>query len=152
KRFNLCEVPKMSAVLTMSPSSPVSTIWMRWVLANAVPQVLLILAIMAAAWLGSWKFAGAGLDQLATFARTIKVSSFIPTVLGLLAIHAVVSSYWRGAVLRRLVPGLSMVRWCAIGLVFSAVMLAFAGAGMSSGFIASKLAELAARGKPPSVE
>src|SRR5215470_2390873 len=78
---------KMSAVLTVSPSSPVSTIWMRWVLANAVPQVLLILAIIAAASLGSWKFDGAGLDHLAKVAQTIKISSFMSMALGLLAIH-----------------------------------------------------------------
>src|SRR5262245_11958223 len=117
----------MSVALTLSPSSPISTIWLRWVLANAIPQVLLILAIAAAAFLASWKFDSAGIDQLARTAQTAKISSFVPMVLGLLAIHTVVSSYLRAAVLRRLVPHLPMVRWCAAGIVFSLVMLVFAG-------------------------
>jgi len=105
----------------------------RWILANLLPQVLLVAA--AGAYLGMNGFSLVAWINDGTFADRPDPLWF---VIGTAVLYIVISISLRGAVLRPLVPRFTLLGWVPAALLTAALMLALTTAGSLIGLAIAK--------------
>src|SRR5262249_183332 len=125
------EQPAVSMAQAMPRS--LSSIAPRWILANVLPQAVLVLA--AAIYLKMTGMSFAGLIRPETL-KTLNNTGwiFLPVPL----VSLVISVWMRGAVLRPLVPRFSILGWIPAALFSGAAMLLAAVGGSLVGITLAK--------------
>ena len=123
------------AAMSAIHSSPrkLSSIAPGWILANVLPQALLV----AAAW-AYLSIIGPGLAGLFARGSFAKLPHPAWFAIATTVVYVVASAWMRGAVLRPLVPRFSILGWSAAALLSGAVMLAATATGALVGLAVSK--------------
>jgi hypothetical protein len=135
--------PTMS--MTQSARPTLSSIAPRWILANALPQVLLVA--------GSWAYLGMNGITLAVlftpggFAKLPHPAWFL---IAAATLYVVMTVWLRGAVVRPLVPRFSILGWVPAAILSGALMLALTVTASLVGLAVSKGLALSG-GHAPSV-
>jgi hypothetical protein len=121
--------------ITPMPSArqSLSSVGPKWVLANALPQVLLVAV--------PWVYLNAnGLNPVELMAPggLTRLPHPVWLVIGTAGLYAAATGLMRGAVLRPLVPRFSILGWCLATILSSIVMLALTASASVVGLLVSK--------------
>src|ERR1043166_428750 len=126
-------VERPAVAMVQSAPTSLSSVALRWVLANVLPQVLLVVA--AGVLLSVTGITFAGLISPRTFEKLANAGWIAAAVA---VIYLALSVLMRGAVLRPLVPRYSLLGWLPAALVSGAAMLLAAVGGGLVGFTVAK--------------
>jgi len=127
---------KPAVSIERAPQASLASVAPRWILANVLPQVLLVAA--AATYLGVNGITFAG---LITRESAEKLGNSAWAAIAVAVIYLIMIVWMRGAVLRPLVPCFSWLAWLPAALLSGAVMLlAVAGGGLLGVVIVKGLA------------
>jgi hypothetical protein len=116
-----------------SSRSSLASIALRWMLANVLPQALLVAA--AWAYLG---VNGLTLAGLTAPGGLTKLPNPLWFIIATAALYVVMTVWTRGAIVRPLVPRFSILGWVPAALLSSVVMLAVTATGSLIGLAVSK--------------
>jgi hypothetical protein len=124
-----------ATAMSANPSSrhALSTVAPRWILANVLPQALLVAALWA--YFGMNGVTVAWLDAPDRFAK-LPDSSW--SMLAVVALYVVMTVWMRGAVVRPLVPRFSILGWVPAAILSSILMLALTVTGSVIGIAVAK--------------
>jgi hypothetical protein len=123
--------PTMSTTQSSRPA--LSSIAPRWILANTLPQVLLVA--------GSWAYLGMNgmtLAGLITPGGVAKLAHPIWFMIAAAALYVAMTAWMRGAVVRPLVPRFSILGWVPAAILSGALMLALTVTASLVGLAVSK--------------
>jgi len=126
-------VERPAVAMVQSAPTSLSSLALRWILANVLPQVLLVVA--AGVLLSVTGITFAGLISPRTFEKLANAGWIAAAVA---VIYLALSVLMRGAVLRPLVPRFSLLGWLPAALVSGAAMLLAAVGGGLVGFAVAK--------------
>ena len=126
--------------VSMAQSAPksLSSIAPRWILANVLPQAVLVVA--GAVYLGMNGMSFAGMIRPQTL-KTLDKSGWV--LLAVALVYLVMIVWMRGAVLRPLVPRFSILGWLPAALISGAAMLLAAVGGGLVGIALAKGLDMA---------
>jgi hypothetical protein len=119
--------------MTQSSRRALSSIAPRWILANTLPQVLLVA--------GSWTYLGMNgmtLPRLITLDGVPKLPHPSWFMIAAATLYVVMSVWMRGAVVRPLVPRFSILGWVPVAILSGALMLALTVTASLIGLAVSK--------------
>jgi hypothetical protein len=135
--------PVMS--MTRSTPTPLSSVAPRWILANVLPQALLVMA----AWL-YLSVNGITFAQLITKNGLEKLAHAGWVLIAVAVLYLAMIVWMRGAVLRPLVPRFSILGWLPAALLSGAAMLLAAAGGGLVGIGMAKALAMAGTQAPAS--
>lgn len=116
-----------------SARQSLSSVGLKWVLANALPQALVVAV--------PWVYLNAnGLNpaELMAPGGLTRLPHPVWLAIGTAVLYAVATGLMRGAVLRPLVPRFSILGWCLATILSSAVMLVLTASASVVGLLVSK--------------